>query len=55
MKPTRIESSTAVLYALHATTHLLGPQLQGAARQQAQSLVVQQHSELERLTGRAAH
>jgi hypothetical protein len=49
------ESSTAVLYALHATTHLIGPQLSGTARQQAQSLVAQQHSELERLTGRAAH
>ena len=42
-------------HALHATTHLLGPQLSGTARQQAQSLVAQQHSELERLTGRAAH
>jgi len=49
------EGSTAVLYALHATTHLLGPHLQGATRQQAQSLVGQQHAELERLTGRAAH
>lgn len=49
------EGSTAVLYALHATTHLLGPQLSGGAREQAQSLVAQQHSELERLTGRAAH
>ncbi|MBK7861672.1 MAG: hypothetical protein IPJ65_24260 [Archangiaceae bacterium] len=49
------EGSTAVLYALHSTTHLLGPKLQGAQRQQAQSLVAQQHSELERLTGRAAH
>lgn len=49
------EGSTAVLYALHSTTHLLGNQLQGPARQQAQSLVAQQHSELERLTGRSAH
>lgn len=49
------EGSTAVLYALHSTTHLLGPQLQGSVRQQAQSLVAQQHSELERLTGRSAH
>jgi hypothetical protein len=49
------EGSTGVLYALHATTHLIGPHLQGQALQQAQSLVHQQHAELERLTGRAAH
>jgi hypothetical protein len=49
------EGSTAVLYALHATTHLLGPHLSGPARQQAQGLVAQQHDELHRLTGRHAH
>ncbi|MBL8950480.1 MAG: hypothetical protein JNK82_06865 [Myxococcaceae bacterium] len=49
------EGSTAVLYALHATTHLLGPHLKGPSLQAAQSLVHQQHAELERLTGRAAH
>ena len=49
------EGSTAVLYALHATSHLLGPVLQGPARQRAKVLVDQQHDELQRLTGRAAH
>jgi len=49
------EGSTGVLYALHATTHLLGPHLKGDALQQVQGLVHQQHAELERLTGRAAH
>ncbi len=49
------EGSSRVLYALHATTHLLGPHLKGDTLQRAQSLVSQQHAELERLTGRAAH
>jgi hypothetical protein len=49
------DGSTAVLYALHATTHLVGGHLDQAGQRQAQSLVAQQHSELERLTGRAAH
>jgi hypothetical protein len=49
------DGSTGLLYALHATTHLLGSHLKGTALEQAKSLEAQQHSELERLTGRAAH